>query len=143
MHIPEHTKQKHACACIEAKMCVHAAKLVLHKTLQKLYWKSTTMFMTLSLKVSKPPLQRYLQNNAEHACNRHKCKCKVSTHVHALFCFVCARFCTDLYQNLFGCPLLCYELKFQISKRSDHQLWRFLQNTILRFFADCVVLMLS
>ena len=49
------------------------------------------------------------------------------------FCFVCARMCTDLYQKIFGGSLLCWELKSQVSLRSDLPLRRYLQNLVLRF----------
>ena len=42
--------------------------------------------------------------------------------------FVCARVCMDLYQKKFGSSLLSYELKFQISLRSELSLQRYLQN---------------
>ena len=38
---------------------------------------------------------------------------------------VCARACTDHYENFFGCQLIFNELKFQISLRSDHSLLRY------------------
>ena len=50
----------------------------------------------------------------------HLCAC-------APFGFVREHLCTDLYQNFFGSPLLCYKLKFQISLRSNVPLLRYLQ----------------
>ena len=35
-----------------------------------------------------------------------------SLRMRARFCLVRARMYTDLYQNFFGGPLFCYELKF-------------------------------
>ena len=46
----------------------------------------------------------------------------------ARFVFVCASVCMDLYQRKFGISLLSYELKFQISLRSELSLQRYLQN---------------
>ena len=43
--------------------------------------------------------------------------------------FVRACACTDLYQKIFGCSFISYELKFQILSRSERSLRRYLQNS--------------
>ena len=46
------------------------------------------------------------------AHEEYMCVCAFS---HTRFCFMHAYICTDLYQKNFGGPLLCHEIRFQIS----------------------------
>ena len=66
--------------------------------------------MTLNFKLVRDP--RYFQNNADHAHKMHKCRCTLSTSACACFRFICARICTDLYQNFHGGPLLFCAVRF-------------------------------
>ena len=59
---------------------------------------------------------RSCQNNAEHACKRHKYICKVLTHMRAHFCLVCSCMCTDLYKKKFVVHYFVINISFKFHK---------------------------
>ena len=59
-------------------------------------------------------------------------RAQVSMCIRAHIPFMCAGMGTDLYQNLFSGPLLCYELKFQILSKLELKLQKYLQNNNAR-----------
>ena len=83
--------------------------------------------MPLSLKFHKDPgdIHKIKLNMHERCINVHA---PILTYVSACFCLMCVDVFTDFDQNFFGCPLLCFELKFKIPYSSNLYLQRYLQN---------------